>query len=256
MLGLRGLVSVTFRKLSPEEIIRLSAECGLQSIEWGADVHVPPLDLENARRVGQLTRDAGLQNVSYGSYYYVGKEQNTCTPEELVAAAEALGAGNVRVWAGDRGSAKADDAFFERVVSESRALADLCAEHGMTLSFEYHGNTLTDGREQAVRLMRAIDHPNCRIYWQPVASLTVQENCRALTDVLPWLTCIHVFQWSLQNAEPVVVRHPLTDGSEEWAQYVDILRADVRTHPMQLEFVSEDSPEALLADSKEFLSWK
>ena len=36
-----GLVSVTFRKLSPEEIVQLVVSSGLKGIEWGGDIHLP-----------------------------------------------------------------------------------------------------------------------------------------------------------------------------------------------------------------------
>ena len=42
-----GLVSVSFRGLSPEEIIRIAKDAGLSRIEWGSDVHAPPV---SARR--------------------------------------------------------------------------------------------------------------------------------------------------------------------------------------------------------------
>jgi hypothetical protein len=58
-----GLVSITFRALPPADIIRLTAECGLQAIEWGADVHVPPGDLAGARRVGAETPGGRLGRV-------------------------------------------------------------------------------------------------------------------------------------------------------------------------------------------------
>ena len=36
-----GLVSITFRDKSVEEIIRAVSECGLHYIEWGSDVQAP-----------------------------------------------------------------------------------------------------------------------------------------------------------------------------------------------------------------------
>lgn len=35
-----GLTSITFRKLTCEEIIRLAQESRAECIEWGGDVHV------------------------------------------------------------------------------------------------------------------------------------------------------------------------------------------------------------------------
>ena len=45
-----GLLSVTFRHLPFERIIELAAEAGLDGIEWGGDVHVPPGDLKQAEK--------------------------------------------------------------------------------------------------------------------------------------------------------------------------------------------------------------
>ena len=64
-----GLVSVTFRQLTPEGIIQLCMQTGLQTVEWGGDVHVPPGDVSRAAAVGELTRAAGLSITAYGSYY-------------------------------------------------------------------------------------------------------------------------------------------------------------------------------------------
>jgi 3-dehydroshikimate dehydratase len=46
-----GLVSVSFRKFSPEKIIEMVKNAGLCAIEWGGDVHVPHGDVELARKV-------------------------------------------------------------------------------------------------------------------------------------------------------------------------------------------------------------
>jgi hypothetical protein len=43
-----GLVSVTFRQLSAEEIIKLVVCAGLEGIEWGGDIHVPHGDLKRS----------------------------------------------------------------------------------------------------------------------------------------------------------------------------------------------------------------
>ena len=48
------LTSVTFRRMKPEEILRVAARAGIEGIEWGGDVHVPAGDLAAARRVRAL----------------------------------------------------------------------------------------------------------------------------------------------------------------------------------------------------------
>lgn len=102
-----GLCSVTFRSLSPQAVIELAAANGIRSIEWGADIHVPPGDLENARDVAARTAQAGLSVSSYGSYIFAPD----FAPEDVTAVletAKALGTGHIRIWPGSRKRPSAD----------------------------------------------------------------------------------------------------------------------------------------------------
>ena len=64
-----GVCSVTFRKFDVETVIRLTADAGLDGIEWGSDVHVPMGDPAWAAKVRQMTVDAGLEVLGLGSYF-------------------------------------------------------------------------------------------------------------------------------------------------------------------------------------------
>ncbi|NBB78352.1 MAG: sugar phosphate isomerase/epimerase, partial [Verrucomicrobia bacterium] len=81
-----GLCSVTFRKHATDELIDLARKGGIEGIEWGGDVHVPPGDLENARAVGEKTAAAGLSVCSYGSYYRCDEESGS--PAEVLETAD------------------------------------------------------------------------------------------------------------------------------------------------------------------------
>src|SRR5215207_8574190 len=107
MAFIPGLVSVTFRNLEPDRVVEVMRRAGLVTVEWGGDVHVPPGDLENARRVGKLTSNADLSVTAYGSYFRVGDDDRARFGEVLETALE-LGAPAIRIWAGRRGSAGAD----------------------------------------------------------------------------------------------------------------------------------------------------
>lgn len=102
---LPGLVSVTFRNLDVSEIAKAAAEAGLSAIEWGGDVHVPPSDAAKAEEAARITAEAGLRTASYGSYYRCDGTEEDIARE--VNAAVLLGAPNLRVWAGTKGSADA-----------------------------------------------------------------------------------------------------------------------------------------------------
>ncbi|MFN2155934.1 MAG: sugar phosphate isomerase/epimerase, partial [Anaerolineae bacterium] len=93
-----GLVSITFRQLSPAEIVARAAQAGLEAIEWGGDVHVPHGDVDAARTVRRTTEEAGLQVAAYGAYYRVGHEE-PCPFADVLESAVALGAPLIRVWA-------------------------------------------------------------------------------------------------------------------------------------------------------------
>ena len=70
-----GLVSITFRKKKPEEIVALAAKGGLEGIEWGGDVHVPHGDMAAAKNARLLTTGAGIEVAAYGSYYRVAHSE-------------------------------------------------------------------------------------------------------------------------------------------------------------------------------------
>ncbi|SFL68543.1 Sugar phosphate isomerase/epimerase [Paenibacillus sp. 1_12] len=239
-----GLLSVTFRQLSPLEIIQLAAQAGLQAIEWGGDIHVPHGDVNRAKEVKDWTESAGIAIASYGSYYRVGcMNKDGLSFDKVLESAAALQAPAIRVWAGDQGSAKVDEAWWDKVITDGARIADLAQRAGITVDFEYHRNTLTDTRETAVRLLNGIGHPNIRCNWQPSVALTIDQRQQDLRAVLPWLANIHVFQW-----EPGV-RKPLAEGAKEWSDYISIIREAPGQRYAMLEFVKDDDPQQFLADA-------
>lgn len=249
-----GLVSITFRQLTPEQVVELMGRTELTRIEWGGDVHAPHGDADAADRVAELTRNAGLTPCTYGSYYRCGvsEDKGLCFLDVLDSARR-LGAPDIRVWAGDLGTQNADDAHWERVVHDARRVADHAARDGIGLVFEYHAGTLTDTHEAAVKLLHLIDRPNVRLGWQPVPVRTHEQNQRDLGDLLDrgGLATVHAFQWTASDRG--VVRHPLADGESEWRDYLRQLNdADV---PVLIEFVKGNAPEQFLADAAALSRW-
>jgi sugar phosphate isomerase/epimerase len=242
-----GLTSVTFRRLAPEEIVRWAAEAKLAAIEWGGDIHVPPGDLAAARRAADLTRAAGLEVASYGSYYRLGQE-----PPDLFArvleTAIALGAPIIRVWAGRLGSESANAAFRTAVAEDGRRIADMAAAEGLRIATEWHGNTLTDTAASASALFDAVGHPALCTYWQPRSNLPPEECLRDFQAALPCLTGLHVFHWSPEG------RLPLAAGEAAWKRYLAAAAGagDMFAH---LEFVIGDDPRQMLSDAATLRGW-
>jgi 3-dehydroshikimate dehydratase len=245
-----GLVSITFRQLSPQAVVDLVARAGLVGIEWGGDLHVPHGDLQRAGEVRRLTADAGLAVAAYGSYYRVGHAESG--PFEVVLeTAVTLGAPLIRVWAGRKGTDSAGAAYFNQVVEDSQRIASLAAEAAIPIVYEFHRETLTDTNAAARTLLKAVDHPNIRSYWQPPRGLSVEENLAGLDAVLPWLVGLHVFNWHGVTHE----RLPLADGRGEWLRYFEKAESSGRDLYALIEFVRGDAPEQFLADAAALQSW-
>ena len=240
-----GLVSVTFRKLTPVEIIALVRQAELHCLEWGGDIHVPHGDLGRAREVRQQTREAGLTVAAYGTYYKVHQSEGAGLRfETVLETAVALGAPTIRVWAGAAGSAKADAAYRATVATEARRIAGLAQAAGITVSSEYHGGTLTDTDASAQQFLRETNHPNFYTYWQPqVAGATVESNLAGLRGILPRLTHVHCYHWL--DAQ----HRPLAEGTDCWQQYFAAVKSSGRDHCALLEFVAGDDPANFLRDA-------
>jgi sugar phosphate isomerase/epimerase len=245
-----GLVSVTFRQLPPAEIVDLCVRAGLRAIEWGGDVHVPPGDLGCAAEVRRMTADAGLSVAAYGSYLRLGEYETPASFEAVIETARALGAPSVRVWAGKRGSAQADDDYRRGVAEDALYLAGLAAKAEIFVCYEYHAETLTDTDASALELLRATHHPAIYTLWQPPHGLDVDARCASLVGVLRDLKYVHVFHWP-QRGERV----PLAAGAAGWLRYLRILREHGRACPLLLEFVRDDDPAQLLADATTLHKW-
>lgn len=242
-----GLTSVTFRELSPQAIVALAAEAGLDAIEWGGDIHVPPGNPHRASEIAAMTVEAGLAVSSYGSYYRLGEEANGGVRfADVLRTAEALAAPSIRVWAGTRGAAAADEAWWELMAADAARIAGAAEASGIRVDFEYHNGTLTDTAAGALRLLEQAAHPNLGLYWQPADSQDVLRAVEELHALAPYLHHLHVFHWVSSR------RCPLEEGRAAWKRYL----AAAANAPglgmgyALLEFVVDDSPEAFKADAR------
>lgn len=245
-----ALCSVTFRKLPPEAIIRLAAECGIEGIEWAGDVHVPPGALDVAARVRQMTEQAGLRVVSYGSYIAPPTDDERAFMTVLETA-KALGAPNIRIWPGSRNRDSVTYTPGERRQTAQliRRMARHAADAGITISLEYHPNSLTDDLASASKLIDEVADPNMYIYWQPRPGLPI-ETAREEIQVLGGeISHLHVFAWDKDR-----IRYPLADQREFWAEI--LTRVPATRWPGQryamLEFVRDDQPDQFRDDASIF----
>jgi sugar phosphate isomerase/epimerase len=249
-----GLCSIAFRRRRAEEIVGLVMRAGLDGIEWGGDAHAPHGDLARARQIGRMTRDVGIRVSSYGSYYRVVQSELERLPfERVLETAVELGAPAIRVWAGVHASTDAKESYRCKVAEEARRIAVMAAAESVAVSFEFHGNTLTDTNASACALLEETAHPNIGSYWRPTVGRSMIYRLEGLRDLLPWLTNLHVFHW--RGGRTGVERLPLAEGEVEWTRYLDRANEAPGDRYALLEFVRDDAPEQFLRDARVLRQW-
>lgn len=235
-----GLCSVTFRQLEPERLVERAADAGLEVIEWGGDVHVPPGDLERAADVSRATIGAGLTVCSYGSYFRAGVDE-PLTP--ILDSAEALGADRVRIWAGSIGSREAAPNQYQMLAGRLKDAAAEAAERNIDLALEYHWGTVADTPSATLTLLADVAAPNLSTYWQPRVGANDDAALAEFDAVAAQTTAVHVFSWW-----PQAERLRLHERAALWRR---VFAAVHDGHPCDalLEFVPNDDPALLSGEA-------
>ena len=247
-----GLVSITFRALTPAQIVMLVRQAGLRGIEWGGDIHVPHGNAARAREVRELTQESGLVVAAYGSYYRAGQSEAAGLPfASVLDSAIELGAPTIRVWAGPTGSAAATPEIRAQVVADLGRISTLAAGARISVSLEFHNGTLTDTAESTTRLLDEVGNSNLFTYWQPPLDRDTPGCVQDLKRVLSRLTNIHVYHWRAASTD----RLPLADGAARWQEFLKTAAAQPGDRYAMLEFVERDAPECFLRDAATLKEW-
>lgn len=234
-----GLCSVTFRALSPERIIDLAADAGLESIEWGGDGHVRPGEPIRAEQVAKATADAGLVVASYGSYFRARAGEDL---SPVLDSAEALGTDRVRIWAGTRGSTEATPDERAATIERLRSAASEAQQRGIGLALEFHSGTLADNASATSSVLREVDSTALTTYWQPTVAASDDIALAEYEAIAPDVSALHVFSWW-----PETQRLRLHERGELWRRvFAAAAASPAFPRDALLEFVPNDDP-ALLA---------
>ena len=209
-----GLTSVTFRKKSPAEIVRIAVENRLQMIEWGGDCHVTtPIQADEVHR---MCAGAGLATPSYGSYFTIGRDSSEQF-RHICETAVHLTAGIIRVWLGNTGSRETDEREYERLLHETEQAAEIASRFGQSIAFEFHRQTYNDCGSASRRILEDCRKKNVRTYWQPFYEGMDSEN---LAAILPFIQNVHVFYWNAAGK-----RYRLAKGEHFWREWTAALQA-------------------------------
>lgn len=252
-----GLVSITFRNLRAEEIVRLVSQVELEGIEWGGDSHVRHGDLRRAEEVGRMTREAGLEVSAYGSYYRFDDclargAEGEVSWSAVLDTASALGAPCIRVWAGRLGAAATSEDLRRRMVERCREVCEEALGRGISVGLEFHDQTLTDTNEGAERFLREVGHRNLFTFWQPYLCVEHGYRLAGLRNLLERVGNIHCNHFAKEGWPHSLL---LEDGEEPWADFLEVLASDGRERWISIEHVKDHSEESFLKDAATLRRW-
>lgn len=235
-----GLVSISFRNHTPEEILSEAQKCQLRSIEWGSDVHAPLGEEGRMEVLRDLQAERGISCCSYGTYFRLG-----FTPmEELPAyirGAKALGTNMLRLWAGRKKASDCSEEDRQAFFALCLQAAEIARAHDVILCLECHRRSYTETMEGALELMRYVNSPHFKMYWQPNPDISVEDNLAYIRALREYITHVHVFHWVKDQ------RLPLGDGIPVWKRYLAELEGD---HQLLLEFMPDDRLESLPSEAR------
>lgn len=230
-----GLVSVSFREHSVEEIIAAAKAAHLSCIEWGSDVHAPCDEPETLSKIARLCKEAGLLISSYGTYFRIGKDLISDL-QKYVNAAKILGTDILRVWCGTKDYPEYTEEEFSDFVETCKEAARIAESHGVTLCMECHRKSVTESIDGALQLMKAVHSEHFKMYWQPNQYRTVEENLDYATRISAYVTHIHVFNWYEKE------KYPLSEAIDAWKKYLSAFSGE---HTLLLEFMPDGRMESL-----------
>ena len=240
-----GLVSISFRDHSPEEIIVAAKNAGLSCIEWGSDLHAPYDNDTQLERIRDLQAAYNISCCSYGTYFKLGFTPIDELPRYFCAA-QKLGTNVLRVWAGRKKSSDCTPVERDHLFQTCKKAVALAEEHSMILCLECHRRSYTECKDGALELMEYINSPNFRMYWQPNPEITEEENLDYIYALQNYLTHIHVFHWA------GTTKLPLTTGSDSWNKY---LSGILGNHHLLLEFMPNDNIQSLPTEAETLMKW-
>lgn len=216
-----GLVSITFRKKTPEDVVALVSDAGLDAIEWGGDIHAPHGDVAKAREIRGMCENRGIAIPSYGSYYRAGvSEAEGLSFSSVLDSAVELGAETIRIWGGKGNSVELSSMERGEIVDDIIRIANLAGAAGVKVGLEFHSGTLTDTDESVSNLLDELgDNDNVFLYWQPRVGDAVEDALNSMSLVFPRLGHLHVYHWN-SNDSGTLDKRPLAEGEGDWMRYL------------------------------------
>ncbi len=179
-----GLASSAFPAKSPQEIMKLALDAGLEGVEWAAESHLRPGDKAVAQSLMMETLLARLSIVSYAALYRVrpGHESGLAF-DTILDTAAMLQAPILRIFAGQLPYAKESAEGRASLLEELRRLGDRSGERGITICLSFGRGTCLEAYEAAAALFADLDHAFVRLAWEPIPGRKAEEATLAVESL-------------------------------------------------------------------------
>lgn len=230
-----GLVSISFRNIEVEDIIKAVAETGLKCIEWGSDVHAPFNDTDKLMEIAKKQELYGIYCSSYGTYFKIG-ENDSSEITEYINAAVILGTKVLRIWCGNKDFKEYSLEELSSILKECKKISTIAEERNIVICVECHNNTITSCAEGMLWLMESVGSPNFLMYWQPNQFISYDANIDFAIKTSPYSKHIHVFNWKGN------LRFSLQESIEEWKKYLSCFEEN---KTLLLEFMPDNDIKSL-----------
>ncbi len=241
---MNGLVSVSFRNHTIEEIVTATKNANLSCIEWGGDIHVPHGDVKKAKVAFKASRDANIFCSSYGSYFRLGISTDL---NDVLKSSDALETNVIRVWAFNKNRQKTTDEEYKNLVKKTREVCQIARDK--TLCLECHSDTITEDYLSSLAFLNDVSCENLKMFWQPNQHKSYEYNLSSAKALAPYVKNVHVFAWEGEK------KFPLNYHENRWREYIKALNSTQNEKNFLLEFMHDDKIETLNQTAKELNSF-
>lgn len=236
-----GFTTVTFRDKSIEQIFEISNQNNIKLIEWGGDKHLPFDDDIVLNKVIDLSKKYCMCNYSYGSYYRVG-DNDFEKFEKICQVVQKIGGKVIRIWLGRKGSLFTSKSQFATMAQEAKQLCEIAQKYNLIVASEFHQKTFNDCGKSSLKMLKEVNMPNFKTYWQPLGN--EKKDLSNLKLVIDHVVVAHVFNW--KNFDE---RYDFSFKNERWAKFFEVLKTNANV-AFIMEFVKDDSPQQFAKDYK------
>lgn len=228
-----GLSSSSFITKTVDEILDILKKCSLYYIEW-CDTHVPCSDFIKAEKVAVLSKAIGITTIQYNSSFDLSKCIDVKKEfGEVIKTADILETDTICLRAGSVTYENADKDYISDFIQKLEIVSSMAKDANKLISFEFMPGSLFDNYMTTISLLIELNLDNIFINWHPNEVVSLLYSLFELKTMIKYIKNVRISSKDRQGKY-----RPLIECTDDWRQYINILRAKKRY--LILDFVGTD----------------